>query len=268
MSPTRRTILRRAASAGVLGLLAGCTEGGLGPGYGVGGDGTETGTPTPTGRPTTSESSTTAADGTAGESAPETTEGQTTTEDTATEMESDATSERTTEETETATDEPADRAVVTLANVGFEPVRRSIDPGTTVRWVNEDGVGHDVTSTQFHVTAENWSLSESLAAGASTAHTFDSPGIYEYYCTIHGRSSMCGVILVGDVSLSKTLPCESGAESSSATGDGDGSDGGDESDDEEDGGDDDGNDHDDSGYDDDGDDDDGDGGDDYPSLWG
>lgn len=100
---------------------------------------------------------------------------------------------------------------VELVNTAFDPVRLSVSPGTTVEWVNRDSYGHDVTSAQFHDVAEQWDIGASLSSSGATAeHTFESEGIYEYVCTIHGRGTMCGVVLVGDVSLDENLPCEGG----------------------------------------------------------
>ena len=99
---------------------------------------------------------------------------------------------------------------ITLQNTTFQPVRASVAPGTTVTWTNEDSFGHDVTATQFHDGASEWSLAMSVPAGESVTHTFESAGAYEYFCTIHGEASMCGVVLVGDASLDASLPCEDG----------------------------------------------------------
>ncbi|MFB6353392.1 MAG: plastocyanin/azurin family copper-binding protein [Halobacteriales archaeon] len=97
---------------------------------------------------------------------------------------------------------------VEMVNTTFDPERVAVTPGTTVEWVNRDGYGHDVTAAQFHEVAAEWSFSQSVAGGGSTTYTFEEPGVYEYYCSIHGRSQMCGVVLVGDVSLDRDLPCE------------------------------------------------------------
>ncbi|MFC7135141.1 MULTISPECIES: cupredoxin domain-containing protein [Salinibaculum] len=99
---------------------------------------------------------------------------------------------------------------IALQNTAFQPVRASVAPGTTVTWTNEDSFGHDVTATQFHDGAAEWSFAMSVPAGESVTHTFESAGAYEYFCTIHGEASMCGVVLVGDASLDASLPCEDG----------------------------------------------------------
>lgn len=99
-------------------------------------------------------------------------------------------------------------ATVTAVNTSFDPVRLEAEPGATVEWVNEDSFAHDVTSAQFHDKAASWDIAKDLPAGATVSNTFDSEGIYEYTCKIHGQSTMCGVVLVGDVSLDASLPCE------------------------------------------------------------
>ena len=105
----------------------------------------------------------------------------------------------------------ASMQTVELVNTAFDPVRATVAPGTTVEWVNQDSFGHDVTSAQFHDVAEQWDFSTSLSSSGNTAtYTFESEGIYEYECTIHGSETMCGVVLVGDVSLDQDLPCEGG----------------------------------------------------------
>lgn len=118
--------------------------------------------------------------------------------------------------TDSPTTTPTDStgATVTARGTSFDPIRASIDPGETVVWANESTgsySSHTVTSAAFHDTAASWSFDETFEGGDSLSYTFESPGIYEYYCTIHGKSSMCGVILVGDVSLDKSLPCKSGS---------------------------------------------------------
>lgn len=98
--------------------------------------------------------------------------------------------------------------VVSLANIAFDPKRANVAPGATVEWVNENGVAHDVTAAQFHDVAADWELAVELGPGERASHTFESAGVYEYYCTIHGEASMCGAVLVGDATLDADMPCE------------------------------------------------------------
>lgn len=93
----------------------------------------------------------------------------------------------------------------------FDPGRVQIEPGQAVRWVNTASGTYDdhtVTSARFHEKAEEWEMDEQFSGDERIHHTFGDAGVYEYYCSIHGKSTMCGAVLVGDVSLEKDLPCE------------------------------------------------------------
>jgi len=108
---------------------------------------------------------------------------------------------------------------ISMVDTAFDPPKASVSPGTTVTWKNEDGFGHDVTATTLTDAGTDWSYESGTVEGGGTAtHTFDSTGVYEYYCTIHGESTMCGVVLVGDQQYDETLPCESGGDSGSGGG--------------------------------------------------
>lgn len=97
---------------------------------------------------------------------------------------------------------------VTIRDGTFVPTRLSVSPGITVVWQNEDSADHRVVSVQFDDTAAYWQFrSQSLRSGDSVVYTFDSEGVYEYFCRIHGKG-MCGAILVGDVTFDQSLPSE------------------------------------------------------------
>lgn len=99
-------------------------------------------------------------------------------------------------------------AMVEIEEDTFNPIRKRIAPGTTVVWKNVGSAAHVVDSVQFHDVAEEWQFrTQTLRPGDSAVYAFDQEGIYEYYCGLQG-DSMCGMILVGDVSLSDSLPCE------------------------------------------------------------
>lgn len=109
------------------------------------------------------------------------------------------------------TTEPGSTDTVVAESSSFKPLRLSVEPGVEVKWENEDSYAHTVDSAQFHDEARQWDKSKRISAnGGETTSTFDEAGVYEYYCTIHGKSKMCGAILVGDVSLDASLPCEDG----------------------------------------------------------
>lgn len=100
------------------------------------------------------------------------------------------------------------RATVEMEDDTFAPVRKTVPLGTTVIWKNVGSADHIVDSVQFHDSAEQWNFrTQVLRPGDSAVYTFNQDGIYEFYCGLQGKD-MCGVILVGDVSLAESLPCE------------------------------------------------------------
>lgn len=148
---------------------------------------------------------------------PETTSSQqTTTQSTSTTVthshdESTETAVNTEEPTSQETTVEGDAATVTMVNTSFSPHELEVPTGTTVVWTNQDGHGHTIVDAQFHDSAESWSYdSGSVASGGQASYTFESAGIYEYYCDVHGQGTMCGVVLVGGTSLDQDLPCEGG----------------------------------------------------------
>jgi plastocyanin len=83
---------------------------------------------------------------------------------------------------------PANAAGQGAAAFGQNPL--VVPVGTTVTWVNNDSVPHTATSD-----TGVWD-SGTLAPGQSFSFTFNTPGTFSYFCMIHGRQSMSGVIQV------------------------------------------------------------------------
>ncbi len=77
---------------------------------------------------------------------------------------------------------------VTISSFSYSPVTLTISTGTVVKWVNNDGVAHTVTS--------NNDLFDSgrMENGQTFEHTFNDAGTYEYFCAYH--SGMQGTIIV------------------------------------------------------------------------
>lgn len=82
--------------------------------------------------------------------------------------------------------------VVTIKDMQYSPVSLTVAPGTKVAWINKDDEAHTVTSDN---TAGNeiWD-SGNIEVGKSYARTFNTPGSYNYHCTIH--PNMKGIIVV------------------------------------------------------------------------
>lgn len=91
---------------------------------------------------------------------------------------------------------PAVRKVKTAANevaideFQFGPAVLNVPVGTKVTWINDDSDPHTVTSEADPKLFK----SPPLDTGESFAFTFDKPGTYRYFCSIHPR--MQGVVVV------------------------------------------------------------------------
>ena len=88
----------------------------------------------------------------------------------------------------------------------FAPAQLTIAAGETVTWSNRSGSEHTVKrcdpagcgggSGGTGTDANFGSATIALRAGGTFNYTFDQPGTYVYYCTIHGYSLMHGTITV------------------------------------------------------------------------
>lgn len=63
-----------------------------------------------------------------------------------------------------------------------------INVGDTIRWVWL----HDFHSVVACVNQEDYWESDVFSAGATFVHTFDTPGVFQYYCAPHGRDLFDG----------------------------------------------------------------------------
>jgi plastocyanin len=70
---------------------------------------------------------------------------------------------------------------VKIDNFSFMPHDITVAPGTTVTWVNQDDIPHTVASTN------DLFKSKALDTDDKFSFTFDKPGTYEYYCSIHPK---------------------------------------------------------------------------------
>lgn len=77
---------------------------------------------------------------------------------------------------------------VFLQNYKFNPSELTVQTGTTVRFVNKDGVTHTVTEKN------NLFNSGDMRKGDVFEYTFTNAGTYDLYCKYH--SGMTGKIIV------------------------------------------------------------------------
>lgn len=104
---------------------------------------------------------------------------------------------------------PADR-LIAIRDGTLDPQVAEVEVGSLVRWANNDGQDHEITSAQFHDSAKAWDFSSGvLGEGDIVSTNFDEAGVYEYYCSILGKEQLCGVVVVGDAEVPESLPCDS-----------------------------------------------------------
>jgi len=87
----------------------------------------------------------------------------------------------------------------------FEPHVVRVNVGGTVTWTNESG-SHSTTA--YHPDndqpqlvpdgAASWDSGLRSEEGATFEHTFETEGVYHYYCTPHESLGMLGSVIVGD----------------------------------------------------------------------
>ena len=82
---------------------------------------------------------------------------------------------------EDATPTVLDDLAVTIEISGFryQPPNLSVPVGATVTWVNRDAAPHDSEARD-----KTWGT-DLLQRDEESVITFDEPGTWEYYCTIH-----------------------------------------------------------------------------------
>ena len=68
---------------------------------------------------------------------------------------------------------------VEIRDFDFFPRELTVESGTTITWVNRDAAPHDATDE-----GGSWGTAM-LNQDESDTLTFDSPGVYQYLCTIH-----------------------------------------------------------------------------------
>ena len=82
-----------------------------------------------------------------------------------------------------------DEFQVKIDNFSFAPATLTVSTGTTVTWVNQDDVPHNIVSSEGKTLK-----SPVLDTDQKFSHTFDRPGTYPYFCGIHPR--MTGKVVV------------------------------------------------------------------------
>lgn len=85
-----------------------------------------------------------------------------------------------------------EEVTVSMGDNFFEPAEVTVEPGTTVTWVQEGENPH--TSTSYDGLWDSGMIAGS--SGESFSFTFEEPGTYEYFCAPHEQLGMVGTVTV------------------------------------------------------------------------
>ena len=94
--------------------------------------------------------------------------------------------------------EGAEVEVTTLDN-SFNHQNTQVAPGTKVTWENRGRQDHDIVPVDEGGGGETWGVDRAdFGPGDVYARTFDEPGTYRYYCSLHGSADagMIGAVVV------------------------------------------------------------------------
>ena len=83
---------------------------------------------------------------------------------------------------------PVPYSKVEIDDFAFSPARITVKAGTTVAWLNADDTPHTVASSS------KLFKSKVLDTDGSFSFTFTTPGMYEYFCSLHPY--MTGTVVV------------------------------------------------------------------------
>ena len=90
-----------------------------------------------------------------------------------------------------------DPAPVNALDNSFMPENIQVKGGTEVVWTNKGRNEHNA----LHVDGDDWGVEvDDFQPDDVYSHTFDEPGVYRYYCSIHGSTDagMIGTVVVTD----------------------------------------------------------------------
>ena len=82
----------------------------------------------------------------------------------------------------------ASSVAVKIDNFSFGPQSITVSPGTKVTWMNRDDIPHTVVSTGGVFKSRVLDTDETFS------FTFDKPGSYPYFCSVHPK--MAGTVIV------------------------------------------------------------------------
>jgi plastocyanin len=76
-------------------------------------------------------------------------------------------------------------ATVVMKNIAFEPTSVTVAKGGTVKWTNDDSVGHDVTKKSGPGPKFSSGPAGGMQKGDTFQEKFTTAGTINYVCTVH-----------------------------------------------------------------------------------
>jgi plastocyanin len=90
---------------------------------------------------------------------------------------------------------PGEGGTVFINTFIYRPDPLTVPAGTTVTWIQNDSTVHTVTSGTREAGPDGM-FDASLDKGEEFSFTFDEPGTYDYFCTLHSGPGMTGEVIV------------------------------------------------------------------------
>ena len=82
----------------------------------------------------------------------------------------------------------AETKTVTIKGFAYSPAALTVAKGTKVTFTNQDSATHTVTSGANRT--KDGKFDQQVSGGNETTITFDTPGTYEVFCSIHSSMKM------------------------------------------------------------------------------
>ena len=97
----------------------------------------------------------------------------------------DSSSSSSTEKKPSASSGGGSTVSVSLKNIAFAPKSVTVKKGGTVKWTNDDSVGHDVTKESGPGPKFKSGPAGGMQQGDTFQQKFTTPGTIKYECTVH-----------------------------------------------------------------------------------
>src|SRR5210317_2201336 len=96
-----------------------------------------------------------------------------------------------------------DPQIIKVVDDEFSPKILKVEPGTTVIWESGGANNHNVIASDgsWQAISSDYFEYGIITKGDQYEHTFNEPGVYDYYFPYHGTNNkgMVGTVIVGDV---------------------------------------------------------------------